>query len=263
MTVTDLPVGRIVIDIHAVAHLESVDKPGYTICGQPIGMETHASRTSACWECIVSRAEIDIQPPTPTPKKANAKRNSEGMPWEIVYERVRRERPSVADCLLWPREMPLMGLMQFIGDLGTVSRTWGIGTNSTGNSGARRRQHEPEVIAEGIREIFYEGCGVGMGPRIKEDYTNEPFVDAMRYMVGQRTAEQMARRTGIQEHRIRRLLKGSQRPTGSDMETIARTFSKKPWYFREYRVTMIAAYVIDQLELDPDSAAVIARQIAS
>lgn len=198
----------------------------------------------------------------PRTDKGRWPRNSAGELWDDCYERIQRERPATADAA-WLHTMPLAGLFQFIGDINTVGDTWGIGSAPRGGHGGNGRPDHPvDVVVSGIDRLR-NGVGIGLGPRITEDYTTEPFVAAFRYMVGRRTLMQMSRRTAIHRNRIHRLLLGTQRPSGADMEAIASTFSKKPWYFVEYRSTMIAAMVMSLMDRDPDRSAEIARELAS
>lgn len=41
-----------ITDVHAVVHRVSPTREGFTICGEPIGIESHATQTSACWTCF-------------------------------------------------------------------------------------------------------------------------------------------------------------------------------------------------------------------
>lgn len=189
------------------------------------------------------------------PARASAKRNRLGEPWEEAYERVGNDFPSTQGDeheIAWPKEIPLVGLMRLVGDIGTVGITWGgVGGGRGGRGGHARREHEPEALAETIQTVFREGVGVGLGKYDPCEWTTEPFIEAFKRLQGDRTLMQLSRRTEITKHRLQRLLTGKQ-PTKAEMETIARTFSKAPWYFVEYRAKLITALVFEHMAQNPE-----------
>lgn len=198
-------------------------------------------------------------------RKATVKHNRRGELWDEAHERIHREFPSASSEITWPKEIPLSGLFRLIGDIGTVGTPEFVKGGGQGGRGGhdRRREHPPEVIAESIRTVFIDGVGVGQGDYDPNDCSPLPFVEAFQRLRGQRTLMQMSRRTEISKYRLHRLATGQYPPTGAEMEAIASTFSKPPWYFREYRSTMIAAIVLAHMDRDPDRSAAIARELAS
>lgn len=185
------------------------------------------------------------------PKKTKRSREY----WDDTYERVARDFPASQGDeheIAWPKEIPLAGLMRLVGDIGTVGVTWGgVGGGRGGRGGHARREHEPALLAETIQTVFREGVGVGQGTYDPSDWTNDPFVEAFKRLQGDRTLMQLSRRTEIPKHRLQRLLTGKH-PTKLEMEAIARTFSKPPWYFREYRAKLITALVFEHMDQNPE-----------
>lgn len=196
--------------------------------------------------------------------KATPKQNRRGEPWDEAYERIHREHPSTDGEITWPHSMPLAGLLRLIGDIGTVGTPEFVKGGGRGGRGGRerRRDHSPEVITESIKTVFRAGVGLGLGSYSPSDCTDLSFIEALRSLMGDRSLMQMQRRTDIPKYRLHRLVTGKHPPTGHEMEVIARTFSKPPWYFREYRSTMIAAMVLDQMDRQPGMSASVIRSLA-
>lgn len=196
-------------------------------------------------------------------QKANGVYNRYGETIESANARITRDIPSCRDAHSWLTDgasrLPEAGLWRLIGDLGIVGRTIvrrGHRTPATG-----------EQIAEVFEELFRKGLGVGGGIPIEREYTTLPFADALKTLLGGRSAIQMSRRTGIELTRMKRLMgkrrdgEGSQ-PTGDEMAAIASTFGKQSWYFREVRSAMVAAMVMVKMDDEPDASARIVRALA-
>lgn len=189
-------------------------------------------------------------------QRASRNRNRRGEPWDEAHDRIHRESPSTLGGeheIAWPKGIPLLGLMRLVGDIGTVGVTWGgVGSGRGGRGGHERREHTAEVLAETIQTVFREGVGVGLGDYDPREWTNDPFVEAFACLRGERTLMQLSRRTEITKHRLHRLANGTYPPTLDEMEAIARTFSKAPWYFREYRSTAISGMVFEHMDQHPE-----------
>lgn len=197
-------------------------------------------------------------------QNANGVHNRYGETIEEANARIARDIPSCRDAHSWltdgARRLPESGLWRLIGDLGIVGRTV-----------VRRGHRTPataDQIAEVFEDLFRKGLGVGCGVPVEREYTSLSFAEALKTLIGGRSAVQMSRRTGIELTRMKRLM-GQRRdgeglqPTGDEMAAIAGTFGKQPWYFREVRSAMVAAMVFAKMNDEPDASARIVRALAS
>lgn len=91
-----------------------------------------------------------------------------------------------------------------------------------------------------------------------QDYSTLPFHQAFQALKGTRSIRHVAGRCGLPPARAQRLLRGDgpgSSPTLDDMATIARAFGKEPWYFVEFRVEAVSAWVATQLSTSPETSA--------
>lgn len=118
------------------------------------------------------------------------------------------------------------------------------------NVAVRRGQRDIVDVEEG-RQLLAELRG--------QDYTVEPFHDALRALNGPRSLENLKRRTGMSKANLSRLMTAQKTPRVDEMETVAAAFGKRPMYFAEYRAATFAAIVQAQLTADPDRSAALAH----
>lgn len=94
-------------------------------------------------------------------------------------------------------------------------------------------------------------------------YTCMPFNVALRFLVLDRqwTLSTLAERSGVSRSQLHRLMAGAVKPSGGEIEAVARALGKPPEWFAEYRVAAVCALFSDWLTAAPDASAAILRQI--
>ena len=116
-----------------------------------------------------------------------------------------------------------------------------------------RRGQRPDPDVDEGRRLLAELRG--------QDFTVSAFPVAFRILAGDRSLENLARRTNMSRSNLCRLLNGTKTPRVDEIVTIAEAFNKRPTFFAEYRTMVISAIVAERLAADPDRSAVIAHQI--
>lgn len=85
-----------------------------------------------------------------------------------------------------------------------------------------------------------------------QDYSELPFVDAVRILTRGQPVRTVARKANVTKTRMDRLLRGIDRPSIDDLRAIAGAYGKKAAYFAEYRAEYILAAITARLELEPE-----------
>ena len=90
-----------------------------------------------------------------------------------------------------------------------------------------------------------------------QDYSERPFVEAIRIITRGQAVRVVARKANITKTRMDRLMRGVDRPTPDDLRAIAAAYGKKPAYFAEYRAEYIVAAIAARLDHEPEMTAAI------
>lgn len=132
---------------------------------------------------------------------------------------------------------------------------------------------QPEMFGRIMRDILQHGANTRKGPGRKarlttdeaavelhrllhggDDFSTQPFVAALRVVIGATPVMQIAEKADISSSRMYRLANGEQPPTSTDLEAIAKAVGKEPYYFQEYRVMTIMTYMQRQLTDSPETS---------
>jgi transcriptional regulator with XRE-family HTH domain len=92
---------------------------------------------------------------------------------------------------------------------------------------------------------------LGRDPR-SSPYTLLTFGDALKLLAEGRSMRQLARMTGMQRTMVHRLMRGDIKPTSEIIVKVAQTFGKKPSYFVEWRIGVIASAIVANLTAMPE-----------
>lgn len=96
-----------------------------------------------------------------------------------------------------------------------------------------------------------------------DDYSMRPFHEAFSILAGDRSLSSLAAKTGVSRSQVRRLLRGEIEPSATEMELIAKGFSKSPGYFLEYRRGVVLAAIHERLTAVPEASVKYWYEIAS
>lgn len=95
-----------------------------------------------------------------------------------------------------------------------------------------------------------------------DDYTALPFAEALKALAGHRSVTFLSVKTGLSRSHVQRLLAG-RTPTGAEMETVARAFSKPTVYFVEYRNGLLLWAVLRHLTRAPEASVGLVRRLGA
>lgn len=85
------------------------------------------------------------------------------------------------------------------------------------------------------------------------DYTIQPFNEALKALMGERSLRHVASMTGLNKDSIHRLLKQEIEPDGYTLTVCAKAFDKHPSFFLEWRILYITQAVTRRLEWSPET----------
>jgi transcriptional regulator with XRE-family HTH domain len=85
-----------------------------------------------------------------------------------------------------------------------------------------------------------------------QDYCEQPFTDAFRWLTRRDSYTQMARKTNISKTRLFKLAHGHVEPTIEDLRDIAAAYGKKAPFFAEYRAEYIVAHIAARLRSETE-----------
>jgi DNA-binding phage protein len=190
----------------------------------------------------------------------NPKTNRRGETTDEAHARIAEEHPATTTGE-WAKTCSLDKVLRLVGDLcgvptevaGDSART---GTRFLAGAGVDPRDTMVDLFGDVGRRMaqIYDG--------VDPEWSTLEFQLAFRFLAGDRSLTQLARRTGLNRYRVHRLLNGVYPPTTEEMSMIALSFKRNPRYFKEYRSAMIAKVVHDAMDDNPDHSSVIARQMS-
>lgn len=93
------------------------------------------------------------------------------------------------------------------------------------------------------------------------DYTGLPFPEAFAVLSAGRSIRHLARKTGMNNTHVYKLLNKQKEPTLFDMEVIAKAFNKRPEYFAEYRMGYLLGVLAHHMENNPDMTMTLYKKV--
>lgn len=172
--------------------------------------------------------------------RANEANGTDVASWDERLAEVQRLYPTTADGT-W---LEALGDVEIMGAI--LRDTLRVGHTP------KRRGSRPALEAEDgearLRQLF------------GEDYTVLPFASALKALAGNRSVSVLSTKTGLSRSHVQRLLAG-RTPTGLEMETVARAFSKPAVYFVEYRHGLLLAAVLRHLSRAPEASVGLVRRL--
>ena len=100
-----------------------------------------------------------------------------------------------------------------------------------------------------------------LGTLFDTNYSELPFHQALKYVVGERSIRHVASKTGLNRNTVHRLLSGDQVPDEYEIEAIAKAFKIEPAYFAEYRLAYIIGFLFTRLENNPDATVLFYKRL--
>lgn len=95
-----------------------------------------------------------------------------------------------------------------------------------------------------------------------DDYNESPFPTAVRQLAGRNSSVRaIARKTGVPQTSIYRLMMGDRPIDMVTLEQIAASYKKDPGYFLEYRVAYVLAALGDRLARAPETSVGLYRRL--
>lgn len=165
------------------------------------------------------------------------------VPWEDRAERIRKRFPTV-DVLDWEdalaRDVDLFG--RIIRDILKLEQA------VPGRPGPRPSL---DVFAATRRMQHFWG----------NDFSLEPFPEALKLLAGQRSIRNLAHRVKLRKSYMNMLLNGQVEPDGFVMRLCAEAFDKHPSYFLEWRILYVVAAVVRRLEWSPEASVSLFRKL--
>ncbi len=170
--------------------------------------------------------------------------NAKGkVPWSERYALICKEFPQV-DNPDW------IGLLQDQEIAGRILRDI---LNSAQPIGNRRSGPRPPLELEAGSVSFRQLFG--------RDFATDGFIETFNGLAGERSRAHLARKVGLSKTQTHRLLKGEIEPGRFELESIAKAFGRDPGYFREYRLMVITAAVVRELERNPERSIILYRAL--
>lgn len=185
--------------------------------------------------------------PTARSRRDARRVNKIGETWEQTVSRVNNQFPSTMEYRDWWYER--LGSMELLGsilhDIINIDLILESGT-------VRRGSRPPLEYIEGMAKLRQLRG---------EDFSTQPFMDAFRELVAQRSIRHVSRLTGLSKTTIHRLLQGEIAPSGEEMEKVAAGFFKKGSYFKEYRTAIVCALTARLLDDNPERSIAVVRRL--
>lgn len=113
------------------------------------------------------------------------------------------------------------------------------GLKKRGVSGPRKSPDLQAGMAE-LRSLF------GL------DFSMMSFADTLTLLADGETQTTTAKRTGLSNTRVRKLLRGEELPTVWEIVQISNAYGKRPAFFADYRTLFVASRVAVELDRNPE-----------
>lgn len=88
----------------------------------------------------------------------------------------------------------------------------------------------------------------------EDDYTIEPFVEALKTISHNATIRSIADATGLDRTTVFRLMSGKMEPDSYEMEVCALAYGRRPAYFIEWRIAFILKMLYQHMMKYPESS---------
>lgn len=88
----------------------------------------------------------------------------------------------------------------------------------------------------------------------EDDYTTEPFVEALKTISKGATIRSIAEATGLDRTTVFRLTSGKIQPDSYEMEVCALAYGRRPAYFIEWRIAFIMKMLYQHMMKYPESS---------
>lgn len=117
------------------------------------------------------------------------------------------------------------------------------------------------VRRSGRRPPRFASLDVVMATVFPERYSMDPFPEAMRKLLGNRSQRAFAHTAGFHQTTVSKLMKGDYKPDMPILERLADAAKVSPGYFREYRALYVAEIVRLLLDERPQLSSVVLRDL--
>jgi len=117
------------------------------------------------------------------------------------------------------------------------------------------------VKRAGRRPPRFASLEVVVATVFPERYSMDPFPEAMRKLLGERSQRAFAHTAGFHQTTISKLMKGDYKPDMAILERIADAAKVSPGFFREYRALYVAELVRLVLDERPHLSSAVLRDL--